>query len=56
MGFYAKNRNSRTEGSRVVRSRTRLVSLTIDDRLMESRLRDPNSSKNMVAVPWEDDE
>ncbi|MDK2742573.1 MAG: hypothetical protein H8K03_07785 [Nitrospira sp.] len=55
MEVHAKHRNRRS-GSRVVRRRTRLAALTNDDRLMDLRLRDPNSSKNMVALPWEDAE
>ena len=35
---------------------SRLAALTIDGRQTASRLRDPNSSKNMVSLPWEDDE
>src|SRR6185437_11226638 len=35
---------------------SRLAALTIDERLTDSRFRDPNSSKNMVSLPWEDAE
>jgi hypothetical protein len=38
---------------------SRCAALTIDDRLdisTDLRLRDQNSSKNMVALPWEDAE
>jgi hypothetical protein len=38
------------------RHSSRLTSLTFDDRLTDIRFRDPNSSKNMVPLPWEDDE
>ncbi|MGC4096062.1 MAG: hypothetical protein QM706_03010 [Nitrospira sp.] len=52
---HAKNHNRRT-GGRVIRRGSRLAALTIDDRLMDFKLRDPNSSKNMVALSLEDDE
>jgi hypothetical protein len=35
---------------------SRLAALAIVGRQTASKLRDPNSSKNMVSVPWEDDE
>ena len=35
---------------------SRIAALTIDDRLMSRRLRNPNSSTHMVALPWEDAE
>src|SRR5574337_1051436 len=35
---------------------SRLASLIIGDRLTDIRFRDPNSSKNMVSLPWEDAE
>jgi len=44
------------DSSRTQMHASHLASLTIDERLTDLRLRDPNSSKNMVSVPWEDDE
>ena len=35
---------------------SRIAALTNDDRLMNLRLRNPKSSKHMVALPWEDAE
>lgn len=35
---------------------SRIAALTLDERLTNLRLRDPNSSKNMVSLPWEDAE
>ena len=35
---------------------SQIARLTIDERLTNLRLRDPNLSKHMVSLPWEDAE
>ncbi|MDI3464692.1 MAG: hypothetical protein OJF50_003513 [Nitrospira sp.] len=46
----------RVDSSSMKAQSSRIASLTIDDLLTDIRFRDSNSSKNMVALPWEDDE
>ena len=51
-----QTRRAGVELSLIQTGSSRVASLTIDDRLTNLRVRDPNSSQNMVALPWEDAE
>ncbi len=46
----------RIESSLMQTPSSRIAALTIDERLTNLRLHDPNSSKHMVSLPWEDAE
>lgn len=44
---------TRVDSSNTKTQSSRIASLTIDDRLTDPRLCDPNSSKRMFSLPWE---